>query len=395
MKDKRTIFKVLEGGLAKTTTPGYQTFSSAWITNTRLMGVVAMGIHWHGGTEEDPSDLYQFFYFDVEELGLDRYEECDGRNHTLLSETEASFIGGLGGRKVAISQKEAVFLYQKFLAFNHIYQIPMPEGSERAAFLCDMDGDLSPEEEMALFRRACTRITSRTMLANYYLMRSFGKDLDAAATLREDGLSTDLFPELSIATFHKNQVRMAEDQKSAQCESLIETEDFYCIALTELTFTGMKIAESRPLSWMKISDQEAFLNLTHSEFVTVYDYSRLPAEFRRGSSEYTRNATIRQEHGGRTFMIYHPDNEHVGEQTYYLFHDLIGTYHMTGQGQLIAAAATLQDIRRLEVDLHFSDAKYDLTMSGSYEFNQPVLSQFLQSGYTDFNRFIEAITLQD
>ena len=39
----------------------------------------------------------------LEELGLDRYEECDGRNHTLLSETEASFIGGLGGRKVAIS----------------------------------------------------------------------------------------------------------------------------------------------------------------------------------------------------------------------------------------------------------------------------------------------------
>ena len=85
MTDIKRTFKVLEGGMARTATPLYQTFHSAWITNTRLMGVICLCIRWTGDSPRS-GDLYQFFYFEAEGQGFDRFEWHDGVDKTSLRE---------------------------------------------------------------------------------------------------------------------------------------------------------------------------------------------------------------------------------------------------------------------------------------------------------------------
>lgn len=55
-------FKVLQGGLLSPKEILYQ-FVSAFVTNTRLMGVEVLYIHWREKTLYE-EDFHQFFYFD-------------------------------------------------------------------------------------------------------------------------------------------------------------------------------------------------------------------------------------------------------------------------------------------------------------------------------------------
>ncbi|MCI7678991.1 MAG: hypothetical protein MSS48_02135 [Clostridiales bacterium] len=393
MTDIKRTFKVLEGGMARTATPLYQTFHSAWITNTRLMGVICLCIRWTGDSPRS-GDLYQFFYFEAEGQGFDRFEWHDGVDKTSLRELEASLIGGLGGRKVAIRQQEAVHLAQYFIRYNKKYALALPEPEDKYLFLLEMDGTLTEEQQAALFDKSCVRLTSKNALANYFLMRVFGHDFPAAARLAADGVELDLFPDLSVLTYYRNEITMAEGRSSCRCESLIETTQGFRVIVTALTFTGMKISGFRCISNMRISDMEAYMNLAHSEFVTVYRYEGNPEEFVRSSTELTKNAMILPEHNGRTFMIYNPTNDHVKEPVYLLYNDLTGVYHMDDSGQLLVSSATLRNIRKLELDLHFSPLREKLTPVSSFEFNEPVLMQYLDSDFTDFLEFIDSIKVE-
>lgn len=66
---------------------------------------------------------------------------------------------------------------------------------------------------------------------------------------------------------------------------------------------------------------------------------------------------------------------------------------MTGAGELIASSSSLDGIRKLEMDLTFSTAYHKLTTKASYEFNEPVLMQYLESDYDNFDEFINAIKI--
>ena len=54
-------FTLLEGGLCSDIPSARKRFSSAYVTNTRLMGVLALYAHW---TVADGGDIHQFFYID-------------------------------------------------------------------------------------------------------------------------------------------------------------------------------------------------------------------------------------------------------------------------------------------------------------------------------------------
>ncbi len=47
----------------------------------------------------------------------------------------------------------------------------------------------------------------------------------------------------------------------------------------------------------------------------------------------------------------------------------------------------------MELDLVFSPIYKSLELTGNYELNEPVMAQFLSSGYDDFNEFLRQITM--
>ena len=64
--------KLLKGGvLPREKCP--RTFLSAFVSNTRLMGVIGVYVHWNVLKCAETEDLQQFFYLDHEESGLESY----------------------------------------------------------------------------------------------------------------------------------------------------------------------------------------------------------------------------------------------------------------------------------------------------------------------------------
>ena len=73
-------------------------FVSAEITDTRLMGVVGLHIHWEVKEAGDWNSFHQFFYFDAEEYGLDSYRSYRGEDEDEVENIIDSMFGGLGER---------------------------------------------------------------------------------------------------------------------------------------------------------------------------------------------------------------------------------------------------------------------------------------------------------
>lgn len=385
---KQSPFRVIEGGLAATTEPGHRPFAEGWVTNSRLMGVLAMGIRWaHEGKK---NGLWQFFYFDCEEYGFDRYEEYDGGDPEALLDLELSMIGGLGSSKVSITQKQAVHLFLSFLRYNQRYGIELPGDPSRYLFLQHMDGNLTQDEQEELFRCTCVPITSQVMSANYFMMRCAGKDFAAAQFLTANGEYTDLLPGLPQGTLYRNAVTPGEDGFSCTCESLIDAGGF-SLVVTKLYFDGFRILSAEVLSRMPITELEAQMVLGHSEYVSVFSCTAPMEALDRRTTRLTRGAVINEEHDGRTFMIFHKDNRHVEENPYLLFHDLKGLYHIEDNGEILVSASTLSDIHQLELDLMFSHLNGHIQLLQGFQFTEPVLGHYLESTYPTFMEFVEAI----
>ena len=71
-----------------------------------------------------------------------------------------------------------------------------------------------------------------------------------------------------------------------------------------------------------------------------------------------------------------------------LSNDVKGVYFITDYGQLIACAYSHDDILALERELAASPLRPYLIITGKYELLDPVLYEFINSDYPDFNSFI-------
>ncbi len=164
-------FTVIKGGAAAALSSNRRKFLSGFITDTRLMGVVGLYIRWELSNMEFVSDFHQFFYFDAEEYGFETYKSLLGSDPEALTIMEQALIGGLGGSKVNVSEREAAFLVQKFVAMNETLNISLPDGKGEYGFLLDEPVVLSEKEHEILIDKLCTPIVSEYQLINYFLMR--------------------------------------------------------------------------------------------------------------------------------------------------------------------------------------------------------------------------------
>ncbi len=67
---QETRFKLIKGGRDEHLRDLFR-FIGGEATDTRLMGVLGMHLHWRYVGGELPEDIHQFWYFDIEEIGLD------------------------------------------------------------------------------------------------------------------------------------------------------------------------------------------------------------------------------------------------------------------------------------------------------------------------------------
>lgn len=380
-------FTVIRGGLSDNVNTSRREITEAYITNTRLMGVLTLYLHVRLPENNLMTDIHQFFYFDIEEYGFEDYKSVKNGDLDLVKSIEDSLMGGLGGDNITVTEREAAYLVQKYAKYNRKHGLSLPEGYEDYAFLLNMPAELSEEELRTLNRKQCVEIDSPYEVVNYFLMRCAGKDFEGAALLSAPGLNIDLFPDFRAGTFCKNIVKRSGERNTYSCESLVEFGENYHLMVSEIVLDGYCVTGYERISAFRISPSEAALMLARPEYITVFEIPKNRKPFTKKSTELTRRASVTEYDTGKLYMVYHPNNKHVAKEEYRLNEDVLGIYFVTGN-QLLAAAYTLNEIRILEYHLRISEDYGDLTPIARYEFMEPIIFDFVQSGLDDFQEFV-------
>ena len=364
-------------------------FVSAWITDTRLMGVNAMCISWKDRLD---TELHQFFYFDAVDTGFERFDEVTGSDADQLKEKEASYAGGLGGRKIDLTEDEALYLIQYFIKVNKRTGEPLPNITIRLKRMLQHKIEPDDETKANIMQKICKAPLSTNERVNYFMMRICDSDEDGIRFLSGGRLGHEVSPARgNLYTLHSNKITF-ETKNKAVCRSLVECDQKYELWISEIRLNRGVISLYKRTSRMKISDTEAYMSLSHSEFIMVFKLAEDAEKLTQDSTPFTRRSSFVEEEDGVSFMLFRPNNNHVDTSDFKLYDDIFGIYHITSTGQFICSSSDQRDLAMMELDLVFSPIYKSMELIGNYELNEPVMAQFLSSGYDDFNDFLKQIT---
>ncbi len=411
-------FTLLRGGLSETAADSQKVFLSAYVTDTRLMGVIGVYIHWSLPENINMTDFHQFFYFDAEEFGFDTYKGLltgsDGEGTEELKNIEDSLLGGLGGQQIPLTEKEARYLVQEYANLNIREGLALPEGQEEYDFLFHPTVQLDDEEILILMSKQCPVLESPYQVTNYFLMRCFGHDFGAAKFLTKNYVRTNLFPEHKGATLFKNTIDPApmpgvdtntayyvtdsdkdfgtfSTHKTYLCESLIGYDEEYHIVITQVTLDHLRVVKFERVSTFKITPAEATMMLRKPEYITVFDIVDGAPIFTHNTTHLSKRAMITIHEAGKLFMIFNPHNHHVNKQTFVLNDDVLGVYYVSDSDQLILSSFSSEGIRTLESDFFRSGYGMYTSLVSKYQFKEPVLYDYICSDFDDFEDFVDFI----
>lgn len=417
-------FSLIRGGLSETSADSKKEFMEAYITDTRLMGVTVLCVHWKLPENMLNTHFYQFFHFDAEEFGFDEYNavlgSSDDETYHILHTLELRLIGGLGGKKNMLTEREVRFLVQSYIEYNRKHEIPLPDElpPNELDFLLSPHIVFSDVEEYVLMCKQCPIINSPYQAINYFLMRCIGRDFPAAKFLTQNYVRTDLFSEFPAASFLRNVIDEDNDEQSGSnsnyyvtdddkdfgtfktrksflCESLIEADDEYFVLVTRLTLQQLKVVKYERISSFRISLWEASLLLTVPEYVSVFDIIVDGPEITENTTPLLSRSMMTEHESGKLFMIFYPHNDHVSKQTYRMSDDVFGLCYVLDSGQIILASSSRQNTAALEQDFMRSSLSPVLVHISKYAFDHAVMSDFISSNYDDFDEFVRLISESD
>lgn len=91
---KKSNFKVISGGKSESLFSEY-IYLGGEVTDTRLMGVLGVHLHWELPYPTAEPHLHQYYYYDVEELGLETYRTYVGDDPTAVALACKNLLAGL------------------------------------------------------------------------------------------------------------------------------------------------------------------------------------------------------------------------------------------------------------------------------------------------------------
>ncbi|HPR24624.1 MAG TPA: hypothetical protein PLM92_05490, partial [Bacillota bacterium] len=342
---------------------------------------------------------------DTEEYGFDTYKSIIGNDTESVARTEQELMGGLGGSRSDLSSREACFLLAEYMDFNKEHGIELPGDTREYIFMLEdaFSDPLSEEEKDVLANKTCTPIKSEYHLINYFLMRCLGKDYKGAEYLCRGFDPWSVFPDIPMCTLCRNasdpsdltDVRPGDtggDLSSEGvflCQSLIEYDKKYSILVSRIEVHDMKVTDCRLESSMQISPAEAAMLLSRSEFITVYEIMASVKDMEKYTWDLAAGTIVTIHDNGKLMMSFNENNDHVNKRVFRLSEDVFGLYYITDYGQFIISSHSLKNIRKMEDVISSGPLDSLLLPLGKYEFKEPILYEFIQSDYDNFEEFME------
>ena len=388
---------LIKGGREITSSLEYN-FIEAAVTDTRLMGVLGLRVHWLVDSgDEFPRHIHMFFYYDVEELGLDSVSVYELYDEEAIDLATKSCFGGLGARMIAVEEKEARYLISRFVGKTKERRQPLPDNAAILDDILKTPVNLSEDEIEKLSQKMCTELPNDFSIVNYYLMRSFGKDPDGVRLLQSKEAQEDRFDDISLsshATFLKNSIQPYYNKDgtvSYLSESLVETENSHFIVTSELWAEAGKITQARKKRAFRISVEEASMLLTRGEYCTVYRILVPMEDFDVDFASFSIGTTRTDHENGDMFMEFKPDNRHVNKPEFKLYDDIKALYFVSDYGELIVAAYSYEEIKAAEGRIRNSLLMPDVQIMVKIQLARSILYDFADSNYTNFGQFIKSL----
>jgi hypothetical protein len=383
------------GGIDAAPVKNQNEFVSAFVTNSRLMGVLVVYIRWRVGTGKRGKNaevFHQFFYIETTEIGIEAYQGINENDEADMLEIEQAMIGGLGAKKIDISKREAFLLIQQYARLNEKYGEELPPPIAEYEFILNARLDASSNEETELLLKTCEPIKNRNQLIHYFLMRYFAGDESVLGQLADIEFPANLSEESYAATLCQNRIEKREngdEEVSFICESLIETETDHRIIISELTLADERIASFDIISDFPISNAETAMKLERPEFITVYE-AFLDADDIQDFLDKEYPAALKREtNAGKLYLSFNETNHHLQESLYRLNDDVKGMLYITDEDQLILAAYSLPQIHQLEREAQAFPFGRQLLPIAKYEFREDVFYDFVQGDSGNFVHFVE------
>jgi hypothetical protein len=377
-------------------------FVSAEATNTRMMGVVGVVAKF---MSDDGKWIIQIYHLDYESYGIDGYhmfvtEQKTGPLGGLSDEMPEEILttlrgvtGGLGGIFVPILFDEFCYLLQS------AYQVD----KKSIDYLVDFEVMMPFVEPLTVqdksfvkrvFEKLRPAIINDDAIINYFMMRLFGCDFEAAKVFLMDTFETPEAIEQLVnepCTLIKNTIVMLEDgeKRMYRASALVDYEEKYQLLMFKLTVTPQKGIDCIILEdQLKVSSIEASFNLNKPEYMLVLHAT--DAFFERRFERLNPEFMKQHYRSGILFMEFNEDNSHVNENPYYLNGDLYAIYFFTTSGQLVIGSFSKEHIN--EIDRIFNESgTYDDSVSFVCELrtDYPVMYSFAQSAYDNIFEFLE------
>ncbi|MDR0518563.1 MAG: hypothetical protein LBG82_00695, partial [Clostridiales Family XIII bacterium] len=408
---KKSDFKVIVGGAADRPSECRE-FVGAYATNSRLMGVFVVYIHWmlrhptafaydaraiRSISDGGHDDLHQFFYIEATEIGIESYKSVWGESAVNLMEAEQSMIGGLGSAKIMLSEREARLLIREYAKYNEKFGERLPEGLREYSFLLDepVDDPDALESEM-LFAKICLAPRSDYELINYFLMRYYASDAEAVRYLTTESEWGDQVPAVweSPATMCLNKIRIYTDDSGVSSyisESLIEDDAEHRIIVSEISVERGRVGAFKIISDFAISDAETAMKLERPEFITVFELFSDPEKAIAHLDERYPAAMQRDTDAGRLYLRFHDNNDHMKGAVFRLNDDVKGMIYVTDEAQLVLAAYSLPLIHRLEREAQGWPFCRQLLPIAKYEFKEDIFYDFVRADTGDFVHYVNDI----
>ncbi len=351
-------------------------FVKAYSTNSRLMGVIGLRLHYISNEKEK---LTLFFHLDFEEYGFDRFEVIVGEKTNEIENFTQSIMGGLGAKLVDITLKDASTLIYTATDVGTFYSNDLPiDFFEYEYLIEDFCGDLTKE----LCSKVCSVIRTDVELINYYVMRTVGMDYELRDFLLSDKeLDYLLVDEPTVLL--KNVVTKEDDHYIIK--SIIDHLDSYKMIISEATIKNDKILSCKKVDEMLMTSREASFQLNKSENLLIM-YVESPTEFKmfieRSKPELLKNIYD----SGTLYTEFNKTNEHVNKDEFYLNGDVYGTYYMTDHHHLVISCFNKKDLKEIKEKL--LDSFPEMNELAELEAEIPIIYNFVTSQYLDFFDFL-------
>lgn len=365
-------------------------FISATATNTRLMGVVGVVVHW---MDEAERKIVQIFHLDFEVYGIDGFYHLIEPKTKELSELVLAVTGGLGGQFVNIDFRELVYLLKSS------YQVDVNSIEAHVDFdayietFLSWKSDLSRDEISALMDKLTPHITSDEHVINYLMMRLVGNDLVSTMNLWDIyDEQVNLEPFDGPRTLIKNTSTLVSNEgdfNTYRVEALVDFEHKYKLLVYKVMVRksahlihGLSFLEA-----LVIGSIEASFNLNKPEYILVSHIK--DSFFERRFSENNPEMMKQTYEQGQLFIEFNQDNNHVSQNPYYLNGDIYALYFFSKADQLLIGSFSHENIEEIDAML-IENLAYEESLQFICELktDDPILYAYINSQYETIFDFL-------